>query len=234
MPSSTLYGSRTRTWIVLREVDHGSNDDLAAALRCQFAASRVAALVVFEQPAAVTRLRARRCMTMRTRSEKFSSIDAFPKREGPLPPWHRLWIQGRRFGHVGLTTTAITDTAFLFHRITPTQRKKKKGMAGPKTPAKQAPATPNASKRAKAPVVASTSSTSSPAATSASKVALDTLWAAYLNTTSPRLKLVDAFLVFLVLSGVIQFVYCVLVTSFPFNAFLAGCVLARFNSLHCD
>ncbi|KAN0124219.1 defender against death DAD protein [Russula decolorans] len=95
-------------------------------------------------------------------------------------------------------------------------------MAGPKTPAKQAPATPNASKRAKAPVVASTSSTSSPAATSASKVALDTLWAAYLNTTSPRLKLVDAFLVFLVLSGVIQFVYCVLVTSFPFNAFLAG------------
>ncbi|KAF8269702.1 DAD family-domain-containing protein [Lactarius quietus] len=27
---------------------------------------------------------------------------------------------------------------------------------------------------------------------------------------------------FLILSGVIQFVYCVLVTSFPFNAFLAG------------
>ena len=106
-------------------------------------------------------------------------------------------------------------------------------MAGPKTPAKQAPATPNtasASKRAKAPAVASTSSTSPSPATSASKVALHTLWAAYLNTTSPRLKLVDSFLVFLVLSGVIQFVYCVLVTSFPFNAFLAGCVLAQFNS----
>ncbi|KAF8495158.1 DAD family-domain-containing protein [Russula emetica] len=98
-------------------------------------------------------------------------------------------------------------------------------MAGPKTPAKQAPVTHNtasASKRAKAPTVASTSSTSSSAATSASKVALHTFWAAYLNTTPSRLKLVDAFLVFLVLTGVIQFVYCVLVTSFPFNAFLAG------------
>ncbi|KAI0269034.1 DAD family-domain-containing protein [Russula aff. rugulosa BPL654] len=100
-------------------------------------------------------------------------------------------------------------------------------MAGPKTPAKQSHATPNtpgSSKRGKTQAVASTPSTpSSPAAaTSASKVALHTLWAAYLNTTPSRLKLVDAFLVFLVLSGVIQFVYCVLVTSFPFNAFLSG------------
>lgn len=105
-------------------------------------------------------------------------------------------------------------------------------MAGPKTPAKQAPATPGASKRAKTSTAASTStaSTSSPTAASASKVAMHTLWTAYLNTTPSRLKLVDSFLVFLVLSGVIQFVYCVLVTSFPFNAFLAGCVIARFNS----
>ena len=122
----------------------------------------------------------------------------------------------------------------LFYRITPTQRKKKKGMAGPKTPAKQSHATsntPGSSKRGKTQAVASTPSTPSPAAaTSASKVALHTLWAAYLNTTPSRLKLVDSFLVFLVLSGVIQFVYCVLVTSFPFNAFLSGCVLAQFNS----
>jgi len=104
-------------------------------------------------------------------------------------------------------------------------------MAGPKTPAKQAPATPNtpgSSKRGKthtstaASTPVSSSSSSSATATSASKVALHTLWAAYLNTTPSRLKLVDAFLVFLVLSGVIQFVYCVLVTSFPFNAFLSG------------
>jgi oligosaccharyltransferase complex subunit epsilon len=29
-------------------------------------------------------------------------------------------------------------------------------------------------------------------------------------------------LAFIVLSGVLQFVYCVLVTNYPFNAFLAG------------
>src|SRR5258707_11887027 len=108
-------------------------------------------------------------------------------------------------------------------------------MAGPKTPAKQAPATPKtagSSKRANAPAVASTSSaSSSPAAPFASKVALHTLWGAYLNTTPSRLKFIDAFLAFLVLSGVAQFVYCVLVTSFPFNAFLAGCVLC---SAQCD
>ncbi|KAF8485337.1 defender against cell death 1 [Russula ochroleuca] len=101
-------------------------------------------------------------------------------------------------------------------------------MAGPKTPssaAKHAHATPTtagASKRANTQTVASSTTSSSPAAASASKAALDTLWGAYLNTTPSRLKTVDAFLVFLVLSGVIQFVYCVLVTSFPFNAFLAG------------
>lgn len=67
-------------WIALREVDHGSSVDLAAAPRCQFAASRVAALVIFVQPAAVTRLRARQCMRIKTQSEKFSStsLDAVP------------------------------------------------------------------------------------------------------------------------------------------------------------
>ncbi|KAG8218329.1 DAD/Ost2 [Butyriboletus roseoflavus] len=48
------------------------------------------------------------------------------------------------------------------------------------------------------------------------------LWKSYLQQTPDRLKFIDAFLAFIVLSGVIQFVYCVLVTNFPFNAFLAG------------
>ncbi|KAI0829334.1 defender against cell death 1 [Trametes gibbosa] len=48
------------------------------------------------------------------------------------------------------------------------------------------------------------------------------LWNAYYETTSTRLKTIDAFLVFLMLSGIIQFLYCILVTNFPFNAFLAG------------
>ena len=54
--------------------------------------------------------------------------------------------------------------------------------------------------------------------------AVQSLLKAYNETTSPRLKLIDAFLVFLMFSGVLQFVYCVLVTNFPFNAFLAGYV----------
>jgi hypothetical protein len=51
---------------------------------------------------------------------------------------------------------------------------------------------------------------------------LQTLWKAYNETTPDRLKFIDSFLLFLMLSGIIQFVYCVLVTNFPFNAFLAG------------
>jgi oligosaccharyltransferase complex subunit epsilon len=52
--------------------------------------------------------------------------------------------------------------------------------------------------------------------------AVSSLWNAYVDTTPSRLKFIDSFLAFLVLSGVIQFAYCVLVTNFPFNAFLAG------------
>ena len=52
--------------------------------------------------------------------------------------------------------------------------------------------------------------------------AVSTLWSSYLDQTPDRLKLIDAFLVFIMLSGIVQFVYCVLVTNFPFNAFLAG------------
>jgi len=45
---------------------------------------------------------------------------------------------------------------------------------------------------------------------------------AYINATPTQLKLVNSFLVFLALLGVVQFAYCVLVTNFPYNAFLAG------------
>lgn len=36
------------------------------------------------------------------------------------------------------------------------------------------------------------------------------------------MKLIDAFMAFLVVVGVVQFVYCVLAGAFPFNAFLSG------------
>jgi len=54
--------------------------------------------------------------------------------------------------------------------------------------------------------------------------AVQMLWEAYSDQTSDRLKFIDAFLFFLMLSGIAQFLYCVLVTDYPFNAFLAWCV----------
>lgn len=70
-----------------------------------------------------------------------------------------------------------------------------------------------------------TASQAKPAAASSQQSPVLTLWNAYNETTSTRLKTIDAFLVFLMLSGIIQFLYCILVTNFPFNAFLAGYVL---------
>ncbi|XP_078500983.1 dolichyl-diphosphooligosaccharide--protein glycosyltransferase subunit DAD1 [Lissotriton helveticus] len=44
----------------------------------------------------------------------------------------------------------------------------------------------------------------------------------YLSTTPQRLKLLDAFLLYILLTGGMQFVYCLLVGTFPFNSFLSG------------
>lgn len=44
----------------------------------------------------------------------------------------------------------------------------------------------------------------------------------YTSTLTPRLKLIDIFLVFLLLLGALQFVYVILIGNFPFNAFLGG------------
>ena len=44
----------------------------------------------------------------------------------------------------------------------------------------------------------------------------------YMNSTSQKLKMVDAYLVYIVLTGIIQFLYCCLVGTFPFNSFLSG------------
>ncbi|KAH8830580.1 defender against death DAD protein [Flagelloscypha sp. PMI_526] len=52
--------------------------------------------------------------------------------------------------------------------------------------------------------------------------AITNLFHAYDAQTPPQLKFIDSFLVFLMLSGIVQFAYCVLVTNFPFNAFIAG------------
>ncbi|KAJ5893761.1 hypothetical protein N7495_005452 [Penicillium taxi] len=48
------------------------------------------------------------------------------------------------------------------------------------------------------------------------------VWQQYITSTSQRTLLLDAFMVFLVLVGGLQFVYCVLAGNYPFNAFLSG------------
>ncbi|TVY80972.1 Dolichyl-diphosphooligosaccharide--protein glycosyltransferase subunit DAD1 [Lachnellula suecica] len=48
------------------------------------------------------------------------------------------------------------------------------------------------------------------------------IWKNYLDATPQRTKLIDVFMSFLVVVGVLQFVYCVIAGNYPFNAFLSG------------
>ncbi len=47
-------------------------------------------------------------------------------------------------------------------------------------------------------------------------------WNEYKRRTPQKLKIIDVFLTYLVLTGVLQFLYVVLVGTFPFNSFLSG------------
>merc|ERR1712018_383069 len=44
----------------------------------------------------------------------------------------------------------------------------------------------------------------------------------YMKSTPQKLKLIDAYLLYILLTGAMQFIYCCMVGTFPFNAFLAG------------
>ncbi|KAI5366303.1 hypothetical protein Slin15195_G078240 [Septoria linicola] len=48
------------------------------------------------------------------------------------------------------------------------------------------------------------------------------IWNNYNQNTAQRVKLIDTFMGFLLVVGVLQFVYCVLAGNYPFNAFLSG------------
>ncbi|KAI9727907.1 MAG: oligosaccharyltransferase complex subunit epsilon [Chrysothrix sp. TS-e1954] len=48
------------------------------------------------------------------------------------------------------------------------------------------------------------------------------VWDRYTNETPVRVLMIDSFMGFLVVVAVIQFVYCLLITAYPFNAFLSG------------
>jgi oligosaccharyltransferase complex subunit epsilon len=52
----------------------------------------------------------------------------------------------------------------------------------------------------------------------------------YAQTTPPRVKLIDTFLLFCLMSGVLQFAYRVLVSSYPYNAFVGGYVFVSITS----
>jgi len=54
------------------------------------------------------------------------------------------------------------------------------------------------------------------------QTSLQTLVSNYTSTTPARVKLIDSFLLFILISGVLQFAYRILITSFPYNAFLGG------------
>lgn len=40
--------------------------------------------------------------------------------------------------------------------------------------------------------------------------------------TPKKLKVIDAYLGYVLITGIVQFVYCCLVGTFPFNSFLSG------------
>ncbi|CAJ0567760.1 unnamed protein product, partial [Mesorhabditis spiculigera] len=57
---------------------------------------------------------------------------------------------------------------------------------------------------------------------SSSVKVLQNLFDNYQKTTPQKLKIVDAYMFYILLTGIFQFIYCVLVGTFPFNAFLSG------------
>ncbi|CAG8983532.1 hypothetical protein HYALB_00004333 [Hymenoscyphus albidus] len=71
------------------------------------------------------------------------------------------------------------------------------------------------------PSSSSKSSSSKQQHQSPSQIAVG-IWEKYIDTTPQRTKLIDVFMSFLVVVGVLQFVYCVVVGNYPFNAFLSG------------
>ncbi|GBM37847.1 Dolichyl-diphosphooligosaccharide--protein glycosyltransferase subunit DAD1 [Araneus ventricosus] len=44
----------------------------------------------------------------------------------------------------------------------------------------------------------------------------------YKANTPQKLKIIDAYLLYILLTGINQFLYCCLVGTFPFNSFLSG------------
>ncbi|KAM0791522.1 hypothetical protein ACM66B_005972 [Microbotryomycetes sp. NB124-2] len=68
---------------------------------------------------------------------------------------------------------------------------------------------------------ANSATRSSPLSSSFSE-SVSQLWSNYVRDTPRKLQLCDGFQLFLMLMGIAQFVYCILITNYPFNAFIGG------------
>ena len=58
--------------------------------------------------------------------------------------------------------------------------------------------------------------------TDSSNNTISKLITSYSTTTSTIIKLIDSYLLFVLLTGIFQFIYVILASTFPFNAFLSG------------
>merc|ERR1712126_673727 len=56
----------------------------------------------------------------------------------------------------------------------------------------------------------------------ATKAMISTILSRYQSETPKRLKIIDAYLLYVMLTGAIQFLYALMVGSFPFNSILSG------------
>ncbi|KAJ3054815.1 Dolichyl-diphosphooligosaccharide-protein glycosyltransferase subunit dad1 [Rhizophlyctis rosea] len=107
---------------------------------------------------------------------------------------------------------------------------KKNAAQTPSTPASSSkkhvtpatPATPAAATAAALSSAASTVAASTSNAASSQVDLISRLLSSYNKETPQSLKIIDAYLVFVMLTGIIQFVYVILAGTFPYNSFLAG------------
>lgn len=47
-------------------------------------------------------------------------------------------------------------------------------------------------------------------------------WIEYAKNTPKKIKIIDSYLLYILVTGISQFIYCGLVGTFPFNSFLSG------------
>ncbi|OMP87396.1 Dolichyl-diphosphooligosaccharide--protein glycosyltransferase subunit dad1 [Diplodia seriata] len=111
----------------------------------------------------------------------------------------------------------------------PRQRTQQGGTTPAAVPASAADPSASVSSAASHTTKASTATSTTGSVGSSQKVnpndaqaIVSNVWRNYVNKTDQRTKILDSFMVFLVVVGALQFLYCVVGGNYPFNAFLSG------------